>query len=338
MRLLHFAYANEAIEFIKNLKLKPASDIQGLYIGEDIILLISGEGLYDSMYKMGFIFAKFQIREVINLGISGALNPKIKRDQILKVRTVYSFNELSPKFQSFTSADQEATVDCISSEKRALEMDYVQKLTPLADIVDRELWSVAKTCKYFKTPFYSYKYISDIAGIDSNCLDIKDKADFYSLKLLEFYLDQEYQIQEEIKSTYNSPYKMGHYLHKKYEKVLDKLLKSNYSSEQEILSKIDLNEIDKLKKKDKEKASILIEKLECLLNPIDKIIQKKTKVLFNSFLVNGIKIETDPNLEKKYFKISKQINSQKNLDDIVKSIKNFEYKDLENFWEGNLDV
>ncbi len=338
MKLLHFAYAQEASEFIKEFKLSSFTELQGLYTNENLALLISGEGLYDSMYKLGFIFAKFDIEEVINLGISGSLNSKIKKDEILKVRTVYSFNEVSAKFQSFTCSDENASIDCVSTEKRALKKDYVDKITPLADIVDRELWSVAKACKFFKIPYNSYKYISDIAGVDSNCLDIKDKADFYSLKLLNFFKAQSTKNHNIENSKLSPPFKMGHYLYKKYEKVIEKLLKKKFTSETEILESINLDEISKLKKKEKEKSIILITELESLLNPIDKIITNKMNKLFSSFIENGISIETDPNLEKRYFKISKQINSKKNLKDLVSSIEKFDYKELELFWEGKLDV
>lgn len=337
MILLHFAYPQEANEFIKHFKLKPNSELRDLYSNENLSAIIAGEGLYDSMYKLGFIFSKLNISKVINIGIAGALSSNIQKDKIYKVKTAYAFDELTPKFQSFTSGDK-SEVDCISAQKRALEIEYVNSIKPFAHICDRELWSVAKTCKYFKVPFSSYKYISDIAGVDSNCLDIKDKADFYSFKLLEFYLEQETSVKIKSDLDLVPPYQMGHYLFKKYQKIISKLLKSNYSSETEILKMIDLKLIDSSFNKQKDRAIELIQKLEFMLNPIDNKIQNKIDVLFRPFIENGISIETDKNLEKQYFKISKQINSKKNLDDLSKAIKNFSYDELERFWQGNLDV
>lgn len=337
MILLHFAHPQEAGEFIKYFKLKPNNEFRDLYSNENLAVIITGEGLYDSMYKLGFVFSKLNILKVINIGIAGALTSNVKKDSIYKVRTVYAFDEITPKFQSFSSSDQ-SSIDCISAQKRALDKDYVNAIKPFANICDRELWSVAKTCRYFKIPFSSYKYISDIAGEDSNCLDIKDKADIYSFELLQFYLTQENTEKVHNQHKLSPPFKMSHYLFKKYEKLILKLLKSNFISEEKILEKIDIKDIESKFNKHKDRAIDLIQKLEFMLNPIENKIQIKIDALFKPFLDYGISIETDKNLEKQFFKISKQINSKKNLEDLAKAIQEFNYEKLEKFWQGELDV
>ena len=337
MNLLHFAHAGEAQSFISHFDLTPVAE-DSIYLGEKIIVQICGEGLYESMYKLGHTIAKYKIHRIVNIGIAGSLIDELRVNDIVEVKTSYAFGEISPKFNSYTTQDPNSKFDCISCEQRAIDPSYAKKITPFAHIVDRELWAVGKVSKYFKIPFSSIKLISDNAHSDVNCLEIKDKAQDYSLQLLDYYLEKNYEHKTQIQSDMIYPFTMTHYLKKKYEKTIRKLLKKNYSNVHEILAQINLKEITELKLREKEKSLALIEKIEELLNPIDKTIKKKINTLFKPLLEAKVDIGLDPKLEVQKFKLSKEINSQKNIDDLVCALKNFNFKKVEEFWQGDLDV
>jgi len=337
MNLLHFAHAGEAQSFISHFDLTAVSE-DNIYLGENMIVQICGEGLFDSMYKLGHTIAKYKINKIINIGIAGSLVDELKVDDIIEVRTSYAFGEISPKFNSYTTQDIDSKFDCISCELRAIDPKYAKLITPFAHIVDRELWAVGKVSKYFKIPLHSIKLISDNAHDEVNCLEIKDKAQDYSLQLLEYYLNKNYDHEVQSESDMIYPFVMTHYLKKKYEKTIKKLLKKSFSNIQEILEQINLEEITDLKLREKEKSLLLIEKLEELLNPIDKTIKKKIDILFKPLLDAKVDIGLDPKLEVQKFKLSKEINSQKNIDDLADALKNFDFKKVEDFWKGDLDV
>lgn len=335
MKLLHFAHAPEAQCFISHFNLIAKGK---LYIGEDIIVQICGEGLYDSLFKLSETISKYPIDSIINIGIAGSLTKDLDVDSIISIKTVYAFNEKNPKFNSYSTSDTNSDYDCISAELRALNKEYAEKLVPFAQVVDRELWSVGKVAKYYKIPFSSIKLISDYALEEVHCLDIKDKAREYSEKLLSHYLNTSPSTNESSEIDMKYPFEMSHYLKKKYEKLIKKLLMKSHDDAEHILSKSKLNEIAKMDIKDKDKAQLLISNLEEMLNPIEKIVRKKMDVLFKPLYENNIDLHIDPKLEIRKFKVSKEINSQKNIDDMILALKELNFKNIEDFWKGDLDV
>src|SRR5690606_352944 len=62
-------------------------------------------------------------------------------------------------------------------------------LSHFAKMVDRELWGLCFALKGQKVKISSFKLISDRAGSETNCFDIKEMSEEYSQKLSEFYLN-----------------------------------------------------------------------------------------------------------------------------------------------------
>lgn len=189
MRLLVFAHRGEAQNFLKNTEFVANSLNLSLYKNDNHFILVSGEGIKNSLESValccGLIGTK--IKEVLNLGIAGSLHDTIKTDSIYSIRTSYSHGSMEPRFNSYSSADQHAKVDCISASNRVVSSEDASRLKPFAKIVDRELWAIASISKRLNFPFRSYKLISDQAGVDTNCFDLKSKAKVFSETLYDFY-------------------------------------------------------------------------------------------------------------------------------------------------------
>ncbi len=186
MRLLCMAHRGEAQQFISSLQLKAIDN--RFYMSEELALLITGEGPFEVLTHLSYYFAKFGISEVINLGIAGALDDKLSLNQVYSVRTLYAYGNNEPRFHSYTSHDQHAVLDAITSENRVLSDEFALELSHYAHIVDREAWAMGKVCNEFKIPFYCYKLISDFAGAKTHCFDLKNQAKIFSQTMLDFYL------------------------------------------------------------------------------------------------------------------------------------------------------
>ena len=219
MQLIILAHRGEAQEFLSNLELKADPKMAGLYSNETQSLLISGEGIYEVMSKLPYALAKYNITSVINLGIAGALDPDLKVNQTYTIRTIYGFNETKPKFKSFTTADKNAKIDCITTDTRVLSNNFAKSLAPFASLVDREVWGIAKCCHQLNITFYCYKLVSDIAGDATQCFEIKAKAIKFSQILFEAYLSHEETDQIE-DQEYIPPIQMSFSNKLKYNKLI----------------------------------------------------------------------------------------------------------------------
>lgn len=337
MQLIVIAHRGEAQEFIKNLYLKADESLSGLYTSDQLALLISGEGIFDVFTKLPFIFAKHNIKNVLNYGIAGALDKKLEIGQIISIRTVYGFNETKPKFHSFTSNSKNANYDCITTDERVLSDEFAKKINPFAPIVDRELWAIAKCCSQYKIPFDSFKLISDYAGTQTACFDIKEKALEYSEALFEEYLrfDQSNRLEM---IDIQTPITMSFSNKVKYKKVITSLSLRENKSIDEILSGIDIDKIKALDIKPKNKASILIEKLDTQLNPVRTKINQKLEIYFKTFTDIGAKVKIDPKLETQKFNLSIDVNNAKNLKNLKLALESFDFKKIDKLWNGEIDV
>jgi sensor domain CHASE-containing protein len=68
----------------------------------------------------------------------------------------------------------------------------------------------------------------------------------------------------------------------------------------------------------------------------------KIKKILNSHFVGltqiGAHIDMDPNLEKKKFKLSFEINDQTNIEKLKQALTEFDYNKVSKIFEGDLDV
>lgn len=336
MQLIVIAHRGEAQEFIKNLHLKPDESLSGLYYCDKTALLISGEGVYEVLTKLPFVISKYDISLILNYGIAGALNQDLEIDQIVPIRTCYGFNESSPKFHSFTSTSK-ANFDCITTDQRVLTDEFAKLINPYATIVDRELWAIGKCSQAYDIPYKSFKLISDYAGAKTACFDIKEKALEYSEALFEEYLSfTEDEILEEV--SIEAPIVMSFSNKIKYKKLIHALTVRENKSHKDILESIGINELKALDIRAKNKASLLIEKLDELLNPVRIKINRKLNAHFKTFTDIGAKIKVDPKLEVQKFNLAFEVNSHKNLENLKEAIDNFNFEDIEKLWNGEVDV
>ncbi len=157
---------------------------------EDLYLLVTGEGIFETLSKVSATLAKYQneISSVHNYGVAGALHKKLDLDQIVKVQSVCLWEGSRPGFKIFKINPCLAEeIKCISSMIRIVNDEDAAKLRPFSAIVDMELWGLAKACDLFKIPLESTKLISDYAGVETVCVDIKKKSLEYSQKLFDSY-------------------------------------------------------------------------------------------------------------------------------------------------------
>ena len=207
MEICILAHRGEAQTFIKELKAKALSE--DLYEFSKGLIYISKEGPYEIMVKLGVMLKEFNIKEIINLGIAGSLSTQLEVGEIYEIRCVYLEDNAKIQFQSYT-LNPNASFDCITAHSRVLNNDHRIQLAPIADIVDRELWAIAKVAHNYKVNCKSFKLISDLAGDQTQCFDLKEKAKEYSDKLFEFYLKKEI-IHKDYTQKLESPFKGSQY-------------------------------------------------------------------------------------------------------------------------------
>lgn len=324
MRLLHFAHRGEAQTFIKRLNLKPINEKQNIYQKNDLLLCLSGEGPMEALNLVSFILGKYDITEVINLGIAGSLSPRVEKHKAYYIRSTYAHLGEKSQFHSFTSV-QGGSFDCITSFERVLTDECAQKLGNFADIVDRELWGVAKACAYNNTPWISLKYISDKAGSLTNCFDLKAMALEFSNELYRTYnqlTTSEPVINE--KESLALPFHASFTQTKRIEK-LSSLLK---------LSSLETTDLAK----EFNDAHSFINTLEDKVNPINAVIKKEIQKAATPFEKIGAQILINPKLDQRKIKLQMEINSQTNIENLIGCLRSFDFSKVEDLWDGKLDV
>lgn len=108
MKLLVFAHRGEAQAFFNQWDFAPVEFyFNGLFKTKNYYLLITGEGLKDASEKTVAVIANFkeELDEVINIGIAGSLNPKLKIGDTAWVRSSYAQNAERCEFKSFTTTE-----------------------------------------------------------------------------------------------------------------------------------------------------------------------------------------------------------------------------------------
>ncbi len=188
MKLFTFAYKSEAHSFIKNDAFQKVNEpVNGLYRNANDFLLITGEGIDSTNRKLTKFFSEYKINlsNVFNLGIAGSLDKNLNLESVNSIRKVY----LEDGKESFFSADTNANIDCITAKNRVMDKKYANQLSPIASLVDRELWACAKVCYRFQLPFLSIKLISDYAGTTTSTEQIIKRAKEFSQKLFEHYFN-----------------------------------------------------------------------------------------------------------------------------------------------------
>ena len=190
MLLLTIAHKEEGSVFIERKHTLPVEfSFPGLYRSEDQLLLLTGEGVTSTLKKVHSVLEYFgnKIDRVINIGIAGSLRSDLQINQFYGIRKVFYEPYLQNPEKTYSTGNERAAFDCITSFQTVKSNEYARQLAMFAQIVDRELWAMAHICKSFNLPFSAYKLISDQAVEQTDQEAIRRKAKEYSLHLFDFY-------------------------------------------------------------------------------------------------------------------------------------------------------
>jgi nucleoside phosphorylase len=313
MNLFVFAHRGEAQSFLDNDGYKAITN--ELYQNDKSLLLITGEGMFEVMIKLTKILENYKINEIINLGVCGALQD-IKQD-IYSIRTVYG----QEQFKSFTSNDPQAMTDIITSQDRALTKQDKEKLSPFAQLVDRELWAIAYVANKYKIPFRAYKLISDNVNETDFCDRVKERASLYSQDL--YNKDRQVNLPN------------GFYFTRQQEIQFHDLKTKCAALNIDIDILIGQAMIEKLPKK---RTSLLISLMRHALNPMKSDVEKKFKKLTKPFTTIGAKVSSPDNLESHVIDLRFQIKNELDLNRLKLSLELFNLKKYQDFIDGDMNV
>lgn len=346
-QLLTFAHRGEAQAFLSASSFKAVDFFfDGLFESESFYLLITGEGPHNASEKTISVLTKLsnEIDEVFNIGVAGSLNHNLKKNALVWVRSAFAHHAERLEFKSYTSPLKEAKNDCITAYTRILSAEERKKLSLFANMVDRELWSVASASQLFKKPFYAVKIISDEAADTSEdiCKFVKADALAFSEKLL-----IEFKTFKKTKIIPNDERKKGE---KDSAFLNDPIFYFTTSQERKLLSLIhslkikgieltslDLSSIKTLEISPKDRSRFLLQFLNDELNPMAKKIRKALTKKLMPLELAAIATSFDPDFEQDWLTISMKIQSSRDLEKIKNALKIFSYEDFKTVLNGGID-
>ena len=350
-----FAHRLEASSFFQNQNFQAVEGWSKLWKEEKNFLLITGEGQFEALTQITMVLAEFpEIQQVINLGLAGSLGPGLPEEELLTVRTSYLSLEDQAQFKSFPLKvlDSIKKVDCLTSSKRILSQTEREKLSPFAEIVDRELWALAFACHKFNKPLSALKIISD--NNESNefqiCELVKEKAKHFSFLLYQGFLKinnadfNQKQIQDPLNLWVNQIchdqsfyfttsmqrrcFSLLNQLHLKYhdpKKGFDFLLQ-NY------LAPI-LEELEETAHP-KKKAQLFIDKILQQLNPLRTQVEDKLNHLSGPLKSSGWNVKFDHHMEDNFINLSTKVQNKQQLFKLTETLSNFPLDEWQDVFEG----
>lgn len=345
MKLLTFAHRGEAQHFLSSYSFKPVDFFfDGLLKSDDYYLLITGEGPHNASEKTTCVLAAFasDITHVYNLGVAGSLNQKLKKYDLVWIRTAYAHHAEKLEFKSYSSHNPAASNDCITAYHRILDNKEKLKFSHFANLVDRELWAVASAATLFKKPFQSLKIISDDLEIeDEICKFVKNEAPLFSEKLfLEFQKEEKTQQKEIVESKETFDFS-GFYFTTSQERKLHSTLEGLRLKGVDLKTLLNQDEVRSIKGLDiipKERTRLLLQFLSDRLNPIAVKIRKSIEEAITPLEDAKISVSFDNEFEQDWIALSMKIQSTRDLEKIKNSLKIFSYEDFQRIFDGNFDV
>lgn len=349
MKLLIFAHRGEAKAFFSsdNLSHDKNSPLTDLYYGESYYLLMTGEGHENAMNKTSIALTylkqqSIEIKQVINLGICGSINPNNDDlNQIIPIRTLYSFRG-KQDFKSFTCANLEnsnaSRMDLITVEDRVLKKEKVNDLLPIANLVDREAWAIAYSVfSFFKIPFFCIKLVSDNVHFeDEFCKNIKENAENYSIQLYQYYIEI-FNLPDTNKEEEDLPLELKDFYFTQAQKNLFFALKEKLQlTYLEMITQFDIPNISKSKKLPKEKTKDLITKMQKALSPISYQLKEDLEAKIKPFQSNHLSFQFDRSLESDKIKGHFNFSDSKERDDIILSLQNFPIDSVKAIFDGQI--
>jgi len=347
MKLLTFAHRGEAQAFLASEIFKPVEFyFDGLLKSDSAYLLITGEGVQTTSEKTIAVLTRFgdEIEEVFNLGVAGSLTDKLKKYDLIWIRTSFAHHAERLEFKSFTSDTDKATRDCMTAFTRVLHLEERKKLSLFADLVDRELWAVGSAAHLFKKPFQSLKIVSDemLPENEDICKFVKAEAPLFSEKLLNEFK------QKEGKTVAVPAAAAPHF-------ISDKDFYFTVSQERKLFSTLEglrlrgINEdllladpfVHSLKETEylpKERTRLLLLFLTEKLNPISKIIRENIEESLLPLKEARIQATYDNDFEEDWLNLSFRVQSSRDLERVKNALKIFSYEDFKNILNGQIDV
>ncbi len=317
MQLLTFAHRPEAHAFFEAYSFK-STFTQGLYQFESGWLLITGEGIHESMVSVAWVLGQHsEISEVLNFGVAGSLSSKALLHQVYEIRTSYAFDE-SPLFKSFS---HQGEVDCVTSGKRVLSENSKAPLLAMGDVVDRELWGISFAAKNRNVKVRSFKFISDQAGELTACEVVKDLAQQASQALLEAYI--KVTPAHGLSSIHLPGFYFTFSQEHLFKNLLHKLSIKWELPEEAVLSKLDMKTDDHEKMNPKERTKRLLDKLKQSLDPWGSEFEKKNLESFQKLCPTNI---SSPNhFQSAHLKLSLSFQNREELEESLKALNSFDW-------------
>lgn len=342
-KLLTFAHRGEAQAFLMQYDFKPVEFLfDGLFECSDLYLLITGEGPHNASEKTVSVLGRFfaSIEQVYNIGIAGSLSPKLKKNNLVWVRSVFAHHAEKLEFKSFTSSREKTHHDCMTAYVRVLSQEERLKFTQFAHIVDRELWAVASAAQLFKVPFYCLKIISD--DMDSSgdiCKFVKMEAMEFSQKLLREFQEELSHGKKSVpekKEALDLLEDLHFYFTTSQERKLISLLQ-NLEKKGTSQKKLDIETYRKLELSPKDRSRALIQYLNDELNPISKKIRMSLYKKLSPLSDASISASFDPDFESDWLQLSMKVQSSRDLEKIKNALKIFSYEEFKEVLNGKLD-
>ena len=239
--------------------------------------------------------------------------------------------------------------DVLTSSKRIINVEERVKLSPLADLVDRELWSIGFACHRANVPLSSFKVISDTTSSEENnlCEVIKERASHYSELLLNAFIenvDCEDQNSQFVRRRDHELYKLLNHtelyftlaMKRKFYQLMNKLTLQKENPE--LLKENLFSDILESDLSRKEKSLKVLESLTKILNPLRSDIENQLTHLTAPLLKSGWNIKYDANLEEKWISISSKVNGQADLEKLIQALEIFPLSHWENTFDGDHHV
>jgi hypothetical protein len=334
MQLITMAHPGEAQGVIETFNLIRKG--QDLFLNEEIVLVITGEGPFEAATKTALLIHQYPISKIINLGIAGSLNPDLAIGSIHEVRTIYLVQDLKPQFKTFQTSS--TGLDCLTSFERILDSAKAQKLKGIGELIDREAWGVAMTAKTAGIPFVSYKIISDYAGTLDACELVQEKAASLSQALAEHLKTLLNTTQSEATPLQIKGFYFTFSSEHKFKTLLTKLCIKENLSEEEILTSLPLNEWREQKLMPKERTKRLLEKMEERIDPTKVMLESQKRTWSKSFESQGFKVQTDSNWENPEVSITLSASSNEDFKNKVKALSTLSLEPYLKLMNGDFHV
>ena len=332
MRLICFAHRGEAQSFLTGAeKVFEKGLLSGSLFRKDAeYILLTGEGVESSILMVSAALQALNCNsmELWNYGISGALRDFINIGEIYQIRSVYGVrSDDSNCFESY-SLDGNGAADCVSSSSRVLNQQSSEKLSHFADVVDRELWGIAKVCRAFSLKLRAFKLVSDRPRKGVDCFDVKARAMEWSEQIKAFHgrlanaeqssMKVHEAEAEDLKSEALKRFKFTQSQKHQFKRLASVFVKRMGEGELNVF----LDQFSQREKgqNEKQRASEFLSKLEMKLFPEYKSLKNAYEKLFSSSNHPSFQVKHDPRLEQEEIELKVTVRDPRELKKVSQSL------------------